>query len=169
MIRSIRLVLLHLFILSANSLAFAQDPTAAERESYIRLHYSKQEVKIKMRDGVELFTAIYAPQDTTKKYPVLIKRTPYSVAPYGADKFPASLGPSDHFVKAGYIFVNQDVRGRFQSGGEFVQVTPHVTPKQTARDIDESSDAFDTIEWLVKNVPGHNGKVGMFGISYPGF
>jgi uncharacterized protein len=149
--------------------SLAQDPAAAERESYLRLHYSKQEVKIKMRDGVELFTAIYSPKDTTKKYPILIKRTPYSSGPYGADKFPSSLGPSEHFVKAGYIFVNQDVRGRFQSGGEFVQVTPHVPVKQTAKDIDESSDAFDTIDWLVKNVPGHNGKVGMFGISYPGF
>ncbi len=169
MIRSIRLVLLLLFILSANIFARAQDPAAVERESYIRLHYSKQEVKIKMRDGVELLTAIYAPQDTTKKYPILIKRTPYSSGPYGMDKFPAGLGPSDHFVKAGYIFVNQDVRGRFQSGGEFVQVTPHVVDKKKPTDTDESSDAFDSIDWLVKNVPGHNGKVGMFGISYPGF
>ena len=169
MTRSIRLLVIAVFLFALPTLVLAQDPAAAERESYIRLHYNKQEVKIKMRDGVELFTAIYTPKEMGKKYPILIKRTPYSVAPYGADKFPNSLGPSEHFVKAGYIFVNQDVRGRFQSGGEFVQVTPHVATKQTAKDIDESSDAFDTIDWLVKNVPGHNGKVGMFGISYPGF
>lgn len=169
MTRSIRPLALSVFILALPALLLAQDPAAAERESYIRLHYSKQEVKIKMRDGVELFTAIYSPKDTTTKYPILIKRTPYSSGPYGADKFPAGLGPSEHFVKAGYIFVNQDVRGRFQSGGDFVQVTPHVIDKKKPTDVDESSDAYDTIDWLVKNVPGHNGKVGMFGISYPGF
>src|SRR5437773_3307017 len=84
-------------------------------ESYIRLHYTKQEQMIPMRDGVKLFTSIYVPQDTTSKYPLLIKRTPYSVAPYGVDKYPPSLGPSEHFMKTGYIFVNQDVRGRFMS------------------------------------------------------
>ncbi len=169
MTRATRLLAISVFLLAFPAFLIAQDPAAAERESYIRLHYSKLEVKIKMRDGVELFTAIYSPKDTTKKYPILIKRTPYSSGPYGTDKFPAGLGPSEHFVKAGYIFVNQDVRGRFQSGGEFVQVTPHVPVKQTAKDTDESSDAYDTIDWLVKNLPGHNGKVGMFGISYPGF
>jgi uncharacterized protein len=169
MTRSIRLLPLSVFLLALPALLLAQDPAAAERESYIRLHYSKQEVKIKMRDGVELFTAIYAPKDTSKKYPILMKRTPYSVAPYGVDKYPSSLGPSEHFVKAGYIFVNQDVRGRFQSGGEFVQVTPHIVDKKKPTDTDESSDAYDTIDWLVKNVPGNSGKVGMFGISYPGF
>src|SRR5205807_9267880 len=104
-----------------------------------------------------------------QKYPILIKRTPYSVAPYGPDKYAAALGPSEHFVKAGYIFVNQDVRGRFQSEGEFVQVTPHVPKKNRPADVDESSDTYDTIDWLLKNVSGHNGRVGMFGISYPGF
>src|SRR5436190_14795596 len=111
MSRSIFSFLVSTLILALPALLLAQDPAAAERESYIRLHYNKQEVKIKMRDGVELFTAIYSPKDMSKKYPILIKRTPYSSGPYGADKFPASLGPSDHFVKAGYIFVNQDVRG----------------------------------------------------------
>src|SRR5262245_20394156 len=94
----------------------AQAPESLE--SYIRLHYEKQEQMIPMRDGVKLFTSIYVPKDTTRKYPLLIKRTPYSVAPYGVDKYPASLGPSEHFAKAGYIFVNQDVRGRFMSEGE---------------------------------------------------
>jgi putative CocE/NonD family hydrolase len=122
-----------------------------------------------MRDGVKLFTSIYIPQDATRKYPFLMKRTPYSVAPYGVDKYANSLGPSDHFVKAGYIFINQDVRGRFMSEGEFVEVTPHRPTKRSKTDIDESSDTYDTIEWLLKNVQGHNGRAGMYGISYPGF
>ena len=145
----------------------AQDTTSLE--SYIRLHYTKQEHLIPMRDGKKLFTAIYLPRDTTRTYPMMLKRTPYAVSPYGVDKFPASLGPSEHFVKAGYIFVNQDVRGRFLSEGEFVQVTPHKPTKQKPTDFDESTDTHDTIEWLVKNVPGNNKLVGMYGISYPGF
>jgi uncharacterized protein len=148
--------------------AAAQQPDNSQ-ESYIRLHYTKQEQLIPMRDGVKLFTTIYVPRDTTRKYPLLMKRTPYSVAPYGADKYATSLGPSDHFVKAGYIFVNQDVRGRFMSEGEFVEVTPHRPTKNTKTVIDESSDTYDTIDWLLKNVPGHNDRVGMYGISYPGF
>lgn len=145
----------------------AQEPT--QLESYIRLHYVKQEVNIPMRDGLKLFTSIYSPRDTTKKYPLLMKRTPYSVGPYGVDKYAAKLGPSEESLKAGYIFVNQDVRGRFLSEGTFEQVTPHIVSKKSNKDIDESSDTYDTIEWLLKNVANHNGRVGMYGISYPGF
>ena len=138
-------------------------------ESYIRLHYTKHEFMIPMRDGVKLMTSVFVPNDTTHTYPMLMKRTPYNVAPYGPDKYPAKLGPSELFVKAGYIFINQDVRGRFASEGEFIQVTPHIVNKTKHTDVDESSDTFDTIEWLLKNVPNHNGRVGMYGISYPGF
>ena len=138
-------------------------------ESYIRLHYTKHEFMIPMRDGVKLMTSVFVPNDTTRTYPMLMKRTPYNVAPYGPDKYPAKLGPSELFVKAGYIFVNQDVRGRFASEGEFIQVTPHIVNKSKPTDIDESSDTYDTIEWLLKNVPNHNGRVGIYGISYPGF
>ncbi len=138
-------------------------------ESYIRLHYTKHEFMIPMRDGIKLMTSVFVPNDTTRTYPILMKRTPYNVAPYGTDKYPAKLGPSELFVKAGYIFVNQDVRGRFASEGEFIQVTPHIVNKTKPTDVDESSDTFDTIEWLLKNVPNHNGRVGMYGISYPGF
>lgn len=144
----------------------AQESTV--NESYIRLHYAKQEYMVPMRDGVKLFTAVYVPRDQTRTYPILIKRTPYAVSPYGVDKYPGSLGPSDHFVRSGYIFVNQDVRGRFLSEGEFQQVTPH-RPNKRQADVDESTDAYDTIEWLLKNIPGHNGRAGMHGISYPGF
>lgn len=146
---------------------WSQDPAAAE--SYIRLHYTKSEHMIPMRDGTRLYTVIYAPRDTTRAYPLLMKRTPYSCAPYGPNAYPSLLGPSDHFVRAGYIFVNQDVRGRFLSEGTFQQVTPHIPEKATPQDVDESSDTYDTIEWLLKNVTGHNGRVGMYGISYPGF
>ncbi|MSR58663.1 MAG: CocE/NonD family hydrolase [Planctomycetaceae bacterium] len=149
--------------------AMAQTSDADALAGYIRLHYVKHEHMVPMRDGVKLFTTVYVPRDTTATYPILIKRTPYSVAPYGPDKYAPTLGPSEHFAKAGYIFVNQDVRGRFQSEGEFVQVTPHIDKKEQPNQVDESSDAYDTIDWLLKNVAGHNGRVGMYGISYPGF
>jgi putative CocE/NonD family hydrolase len=122
-----------------------------------------------MRDGVKLFTAIYTPRDTSQNYPIMLYRTPYSVAPYGPNAYRAALGPSDHFQREKFIFVYQDVRGRLMSEGEFVDVRPHKAKKSGAKDIDESTDTYDTIEWLVKNVPNNNGRVGMWGISYPGF
>ena len=142
---------------------------AMSSESSIRLRYQKSEHMIPMRDGSKLHTTVFSPSDTTRSYPILMKRTPYSCAPYGADAYPSSLGPSDFFSKAGYIFVNQDVRGRFMSEGMFQQVTPHVVDKKSPTDFDESSDTFDTIDWLLKNIANNNGRVGMFGISYPGF
>jgi putative CocE/NonD family hydrolase len=148
---------------------FAAAQEASQQESYLRLHYIKSEHMVPMRDGVKLFTSVFVPRDTTKTYPFLMKRTPYNVSPYGEDKYPSKLGPSELFVKAGYIFVNQDVRGRFASEGEFVQVTPHRLTKTKPADVDESTDTHDTIEWLLKNIPNHNGRVGMAGISYPGF
>ena len=137
--------------------------------AYIRENYTKHEHRVPMRDGVRLFTTVYAPKDDTHKYPIIMKRTPYTVRPYGEDKFPSSLGPSPLFVEDGYIFVYQDVRGRYMSEGEFVNMTPHVDDKKTSADIDESSDTYDTIDWLLENVPNHNGRVGIWGISYPGF
>ena len=142
---------------------------AVPLDQYIRENYTKQEHMIPMRDGVKLYTAVYIPKATDQKWPIIIKRTPYSCAPYGPEKMPGSLGPSEHFARAGYIVVNQDVRGRFLSEGQFEQVRPHLTVKNGPQDIDESTDAWDTIEWLTKNIPGHNGRVGMAGISYPGF
>src|SRR3569833_1279392 len=90
-------------------------PTAGAAE--VQRMYDKKEVRIQMRDGVELFTSIYTPRDTTKQYPILLMRTPYSVAPYGPDANANSLGPWKAFQDDGYIFVNQDVRGRYMSGG----------------------------------------------------
>ncbi|WP_205855190.1 CocE/NonD family hydrolase [Pirellula sp. SH-Sr6A] len=149
--------------------AISQSTEVVQWENVIRLHYDKEERMIPMRDGVSLFTAIYTPKDKSKTYPILMKRTPYSCAPYGPDAFPASLGPSEHFIRAGYIFVNQDVRGRFLSEGTFEQVTPHLPTKSSPKDVDESTDTYDTIQWLLEHVEGNNGRVGMHGISYPGF
>ena len=131
--------------------------------------YSKHEYNIPMRDGKKLFTAVYMPKEGSQKYPILIWRTPYSVHPYGEDKFPKKFGPSPLFVDEGYIFVYQDVRGRFMSEGEFVNMRPYIPNKSDSLTIDETTDTYDTIDWLVKNIPNNNGKVGMWGISYPGF
>ena len=135
----------------------------------MREHYSKHEYRIAMRDGKHLFTVVYVPKDTSRSYPFLMTRTPYSVAPYGPDEYRRALGPSDEFQKTGYIFVYQDVRGRYMSEGKFVEMTPAIDNKKSVNDVDESSDTHDTIDWLLKNVPNNNGNVGIWGISYPGF
>ena len=124
-----------------------------------------------MRDGVELFTSIYEPNDIdpNQTYPILLSRTPYSVGPYGLSQYKGRLGPSPEFEKNRYIFVFQDVRGRYMSGGLFVNMRPHVASKKNNEQIDESSDTYDTIDWLVKNTKRNNGRVGQWGISYPGF
>jgi len=165
LVRNPCVVLLLLLLTSPLS---AQTPPASPKLEPVASKYTKFEYRVPMRDGIKLFTAVYVPKDDTKTYPILFTRTPYGVGPYGADQYRAKLGPSAHFEKSGYIFVYQDVRGRMKSEGEFLHVRPH-NPKKKPTDIDESSDAYDTIEWLLKNIPGHNGKVGMWGISYPGF
>lgn len=146
---------------------------AAEKEKtraeYIRANYAKYEYRILMRDGATLFTAVYVPNDRSKTYPILLLRTPYTVGPYGSDKYKTSLGPSEDFEKEGYIFAFQDVRGRFMSEDDFVNVRPFNPAKKGAKDIDENTDTYDTIEWLVNNIDNNNGKVGQWGISYPGF
>ncbi|HRH43985.1 MAG TPA: CocE/NonD family hydrolase [Pyrinomonadaceae bacterium] len=161
-----------LFLFCTILLAFvfsnAQQPPPNELAQYIKANYTKREVMIPMRDGVKLFTSIYEPKDKSQKYPMIMSRTPYTVAPYGAEAFKTSLGPNELFAKEGYIFVYQDVRGRWMSEGEFEDVRPDIENK-TKKDIDESTDTYDTIDWLLKNVDNNNGKVGLYGISYPGF
>ncbi len=142
---------------------------AAQGLEHVKANYTKYEYRIPMRDGKRLFTAVYVPKDSSKTYPMMLTRTPYSVRPYGVDQYRENLGPSALFGKAGYIFVYQDVRGRWMSEGEFVDMRPHLAKKTNPADFDESTDTWDTIEWLINNVPNHNGKVGMMGISYPGF
>lgn len=171
-----RLLILSL-LLAFTTNALAQTPrnrpTPTEDEKqhadYILANYTKYEVLVPMRDGTKLFTSIYRPKDDGRPYPFMLMRTPYSVGPYGIDKYKTRLGPSTPFDKEGYIFVNQDVRGRWMSEGTFSNVTPHIPKKKTVTDVDESSDTYDTIAWLIKNIPNHNGRVGQWGISYPGF
>ena len=136
----------------------------------VKARYTKFEYRVPMRDGTRLFTSVYVPKDAsaTRAYPILLNRTPYSVAPYGGDAYRDEVGPSAAAGKEGFIFAYQDVRGRFMSEGEFVDVRPY-RPGKGPKESDESSDAWDTIDWLVKNVKGNNGKVGVWGISYPGF
>jgi putative CocE/NonD family hydrolase len=154
-----------LLALTAGSLA----PAHAQGPQQVRARYEKREVSVPMRDGVKLFTTIYEPRDRSRNYPILIQRTPYSVQPYGADSYRADLGPSPLFFDSGYIFVYQDVRGRWMSEGDFVNMRPIVDHKADPQAIDESTDTFDTISWLLTNVENHNGRVGQWGISYPGF
>src|SRR5579862_9751098 len=166
--------ILAVLLWSASALAqplVPQSLTEAERASlaYTLAHYTKYEYRIPMRDGVRLFTAVYVPQDSAQSYPFLMDRTPYSVAPYGEDQYPKRLGPSDEFEKAGYIFVYQDVRGRYMSEGTFVEMRPHIDVKKSPKNVDDSSDMYDSIEFLLKHVPNNNGRVGIWGISYPGF
>ena len=142
--------------------AFAQEPAAIEAR------YTKTEYQVPMRDGKRLFTVVYTPRDTSRRYAMMLTRTPYSVGPYGATAYPRSLGPSPRFADAGFIFVYQDVRGRFMSEGDFVHMTPW-RGMAGAASTDESTDTYDTIEWLLARVPRNNGRVGIWGISYPGF
>ncbi len=135
----------------------------------VRALYTKYEYRIPMRDGARLFTSVFVPKDTARRYPFLLTRTPYSVGPYGVDAYPQSVGPSIEFQKEGFIFVYQDARGRYMSEGEFLQVRPFRPDKRGPSDVDESTDTFDTIEWLLANVPNNNGRAGMIGISQPGF
>lgn len=160
------------FLLIAAPVLLGQPPsqeTVKKQLEYTRAHYTKYEYKIPMRDGVTLFTIVYAPKDDSQQYPILMQRTPYSVGPYGIDNYRPVVGPSELFTKEAMIFAYQDVRGRYMSQGTFVDVRPHKTRLQNATDFDDSTDAYDTIDWLVKHVPNNNGRVGIWGISYPGF
>jgi len=147
----------------------AQSTADTSGEAEVRAHYTKYEYRIPMRDGVKLFTAVYVPKDSSQAYPFLMVRTPYSVRPYGTDQYPKRLGPSPVFQRDGFIFVSQDVRGRYMSEGTFEEMTPHKDVKKSPKDVDESTDTYDTVEWLLHNVSGNNGKAGIWGISYPGF
>jgi uncharacterized protein len=160
--------LLWLLILTLTSGVLAQTRPDVP-DFVVKEHYTKYEYRIAMRDGVHLFTSVYVPKDSSHAYPFLIDRTPYSVGPYGVDLYRTQLGPAPDFDKAGYIFVFQDVRGRYMSEGTFVEMRPHIDNKKSKQDVDDSSDLYDTIEWLLKNVPNNNGNAGIWGISYPGF
>jgi uncharacterized protein len=161
------------FLLLLLPIASAAQPgllTQQQRElaDYIKKNYNKREVMIPMRDGIKLFACIYEPKDKKQKYPIMFDRTPYSVGPYGPEAFKNSLGPDDLFPREGYIFVYEDVRGRYMSEGVYEDVRPYI-PNKKGNQIDETTDTYDTVDWLIKNVPNNNGRVGVYGISYPGF
>ena len=141
----------------------------AQGVAYVREHYDKQEVMVPMRDGTRLFTAIYAPKDHGRPYPFLLERTPYGVAPYGPASCRPDLGPSARFGREGFIFVYQDVRGKMMSEGTYLDMTPALAHDGDPARVDESTDTYDTVAWLLRNVPNHNGRAGQWGVSYPGF
>jgi len=144
---------------------------AAQPKYDLKANYRKAEYMVPLRDGVRLHTSVYSPRKISEPLPFLLVRTPYGTGPYGADAYSSRLGPSPHsfeFEQEGFHFVFQDVRGKFQSEGEFTVMRPH-RPGKAGSQTDESSDTYDTIEWLLKSIPQHNGRVGQLGTSYPGF
>ena len=159
------------FLLFFNfAFTFAQI-TKQKDSAFVKNNYTKFEYRIPMRDGTKLFTQVYVPKDASAAnlYPMLMQRTCYSIAPYGLDNYSKSLFYSRNMMYEKYIFVDQDVRGRYMSEGEWTNMTPQKTTKKSNLDVDESTDTYDTIDWLIKNINHNNGKVGMYGISYPGF
>ncbi len=160
----------HCYLILILLLPFCAFADSKADSAWIVNNYTKEEVYIPMRDGKRLYTAVYKPKNVTEKHPILINRTPYSIAPYGADTFKTAWNSHyKEYFKEYYIIVNQDVRGRYMSEGDFEDIRPYNPDKEEDTDIDEASDTYDTIEWLLKHVKGNNGKVGAFGISYPGF
>ena len=148
--------------------AKADPASPSDRLGYFERHYKKSEHQIPMRDSIRLFTQVYSPIDQSELHPIILFRTPYGIPPYG-EAFRPGTFPSLFFAKENYILVYQDIRGMSMSEGKFQYISPFNKDKKTAADVDESSDAYDTVEWLLKNVPHHNGKVGVWGVSYPGF
>lgn len=140
-----------------------------KKTNYVEENYFKMDTTITMRDGIRLYTVIYIPKDRKEKYPFLLERTPYSAGPYGNKNYPNGIGPDSALMHEKYIFVYQDVRGRYMSEGINLEVTPYLPNKKSNKDVDESSDTWDTIDWILKHIPNNNGRVGIYGISYPGF
>ncbi|MDQ2719988.1 MAG: CocE/NonD family hydrolase [Bacteroidota bacterium] len=138
-------------------------------ENFVKENFTKIDTTITMRDGIKLYTIIYVPKDQSEKHPFLMERTPYSVAPYGKNNYAGKLGPNKELIKENYIFVYQDVRGRYMSEGVNLEVTPFIPNKKSKHEVDESSDTYDTVDWLLKNIQNNNGRLGLYGISYPGF
>jgi uncharacterized protein len=144
----------------------------ADADRVVRESYVKYEYRIPMRDGAKLYTVAWVPRDRSRTWPVLMMRTPYGVT-HGVETTPelkTGRQVSRYFLspaalKEGFIFVSQDVRGKLMSEGTFVDIRPKAQPGG----VDEATDAYDTIDWLMKNLPAHNGRVGVWGVSYPGF
>lgn len=166
-LRSLKLGVL---LLVASSFALCWTFSPPEDASYVRNHYTKYEYRIPMRDGVKLYTIAYVPKDRSRKYPIILTRTPYSIRPYGPDNYIEDPGRFRlRYFQEGYIVAYQDVRGRYMSEGTYVNVRPVIENRTSEKEIDETTDTYDTVDWLVKKVPDNNGRVGISGISYPGF
>jgi uncharacterized protein len=165
---SLRSLPLWLVLFVSVSVAGAAEQAADTNAVWLAEHYTKYEHRIPMRDGVRLLTRVYVPKDDSQRWPIILTRTPYALKPYGSENYNDPSGSFRTLAKDKFILVTQDVRGRYGSEGEYMHVRPF-NPNKGPKDIDENSDTYDTIEWLVKNIPNNNGKVGMFGISYPGF
>lgn len=149
-------------LLLAGSVLYSQE------SNYVKENYTKNEYQVEMRDGIKLFTIVYTPKDKSEQYPFLMQRTPYSIGPYG-NRMRSRLSSNDLLEKDKYIFVFQDVRGAYMSEGKYVNMRPVLGSYESKADVDETTDTWDTVEWLIKNIENNNGKVGMYGTSYPGF
>ncbi len=160
-----------IFIIFISFLFMLSIIVLAENSDFVKENYDKAEYMIPMRDGIKLYTQIYTPKDisSTNQYPILMDRTPYSVGNYEPDQYPSLLGPSELLMKEKYIFVRQDVRGKFKSEGVWEHHIVYIEDKKGPQDVDESSDAYDTVEWLINNIPNNNGRVGLWGVSYGGW
>jgi hypothetical protein len=166
-LRTLRAGLAAALVVSGPVAAPAETHTTSGK-AWVREHYTKHDHRVPMRDGARLFTSVYVPKTCPARRAILLTRTPYSVAPYGVDSYPEKVGPSEAAMKEGFVFAYQDVRGLALSEGDWVDVRP-LRPSPAGEGTDESTDTWDTVDWLVKNVPCSNGRVGMWGISYPGF
>ena len=138
-------------------------------QAWIQEHYTKREEMIPMRDGVMLYTAIYEPKKTDSPSPILMLRTPYRCAPYGNSMNSTLWTQWYLYAQEKYTFVFQDVRGKGNSQGEFVNIRPVTKSRQSVKDVDETTDTYDAVDWLVHHVKNNNGNVGLIGSSYPGF
>ena len=165
----ISIVFLSLTLMVASCTKTTETEKSGVPDTYVADNYTKQEIDIEMRDGLKLHTTVYTPKNTSKEYPIIMQRTPYSSRPYGEGQMKEKIAPNIHMMKEGYIVVYQDVRGRWLSEGHYENMRAYIPNKETDKDVDESSDTYDTIEWLVNNVENNNGNVGIWGISYPGF
>ena len=153
---SVRKILILFVILAAFVSVSAQQADAP---------FTRTEAMVPMRDGVRLYTQIYVPTKSTDKLPILLLRTPYGLGDMSPAQLQAAL---PELAADGYVIVRQDIRGRFKSEGAFVMLRQPRDPKDK-KTIDEGTDTYDTIEWLLANVPNHNGRVGMVGTSYGGW
>ncbi len=157
------------FCAAALPVGYPAAQTLESTRAYLDANYTREQYTIPMRDGVHLFTVVFTPNDTSKEYPILLERTAFGADVYGGDYYRGVLGPSLALAREGYIIVRQEIRGTYGSGGSFTYLTPHIENKSGPKDVDESTDTYDTIDWLLANIPHHNGKVGMWGIDYAGF